>query len=143
MEHLAIMRKSWNLTDKILSEKKKIESRWYKNKYKPWNKIKSGEIIYFKDSGYPVKIKAEADKVMQFSDLNPEKVKEILLEYGKDDGIEDHDIKKYYEMFKDKKYCILIFLKNAEKIKPFNIEKSGYGNMCSWICVDDINKIRI
>lgn len=30
MEHVAIMRKSWGLTDKILSGQKKIESRWYK-----------------------------------------------------------------------------------------------------------------
>ena len=56
MQHLAIMKKSWNLTDKILTGKKKIESRWYKNKYKPWNKIKTEDVVYFKDSGIPVKI---------------------------------------------------------------------------------------
>ena len=44
MEHLAIMKKSWNLTKKILSSEKKIESRWYKSKYPPWNKIKEGEL---------------------------------------------------------------------------------------------------
>ena len=56
MEHLAIMRKSWGLTKKILSGEKKIESRWYKSKYPPWGKIRSGEIVYFKDSGEPVSI---------------------------------------------------------------------------------------
>jgi len=34
MEHVAIMRKAWGLTDKILSGQKKIESRWYSVKYK-------------------------------------------------------------------------------------------------------------
>ena len=43
MEHLAIMKKSWNLTQKILTGERKIESRWYKNKHTPWNKIKSGD----------------------------------------------------------------------------------------------------
>ena len=67
MEHLAIMRKSWGLTDKILTGQKKIESRWYSVKYKPWDSIKEGETVYFKDSGGPVRIKAEVARVMQFA----------------------------------------------------------------------------
>ncbi len=87
MEHVAIMRKSWGLTEKILTGQKKIESRWYSVKYKPWNSIKKGEAVYFKDSGEPVRIKAEVSKVIQFADLTPKRVREILDEYGKDDGI--------------------------------------------------------
>ena len=83
MEHVAIMKKSWGLTQKILSGRKKIESRWYKIKYAPWNRIKSGEAVYFKDSGEPIAVRAEVDKVIQFSDLTPEKVKKILYKYGK------------------------------------------------------------
>ena len=142
MEHVAIMRKSWGLTQKILSGKKKIESRWYKGKYPPWNKIKSGEIVYFKDSGKPVTIKAEVEKVIQFSDLDESKVKEILEKYGDDDGIEKNEIPKYYEMLKDKKKCILVFLKNPKKTEPFKINKKGFGMMASWICVENVNKLR-
>ena len=65
MEHVAIMRKSWGLTKKILNGKKKIESRWYKVKYLPWDRIKTSDIVYFKDSGEPVTIKTEADKIIQ------------------------------------------------------------------------------
>ncbi|MDO8559127.1 MAG: hypothetical protein Q7R84_02240 [bacterium] len=39
MEHLAIMKKSWGLTEKILSGQKKIESRWYLSKRSPWDTI--------------------------------------------------------------------------------------------------------
>lgn len=142
MEHLAIMRKSWGLTQKILSGTKKIESRWYKSKYPPWNKIKQGETVYFKDSGMPVTIKAEVDKVMQFSSLTPDKVKEILDEYGAEDGISVENIPKFIELFKDKNYCMLIFLKNPQKIEPFNINKTGFGLMAAWMCVKDINEIK-
>lgn len=141
MEHLAIMRKSWRLTPKILSKEKKIESRWYINKYSPWNKIKQGETIYFKDSGEPVSLKAEVERVMQFENLNPDKVMEILKEYGKDDGISEDRIDFYYNLFKNKNYCMLIFIKNPEQIKPFHIDKKGFGAMASWICVDDINRL--
>ncbi len=142
MEHIAIMKKSWGLTDKILNGQKKIESRWYLVKYKPWDSIKEGETVYFKDSGEPVKIKAEVSKVMQFTDLTSKKVKEILNEYGKDDGIENEKIPDFFERFKDKKYCILIFLKNPIKIKPFEIDKTGFGAMSAWITIDDILKIK-
>jgi len=143
MEHVAIMKKSWGLTQKILNGQKKIESRWYKSKRRPWNAIKIGDFVYFKDSGERVKIKAEVEKVLQFSDLTPLKVKEILNEYGRDDGIDADEMQKFYEIFKDKKYCILIFLKNPEEIKPFEIDKRGFGSMSAWISVEDINQIKI
>ncbi len=143
MEHLAIMRKSWNLTDKILNGQKKIESRWYKVKYKPWDEIKPGETIYFKDSGEPVKLKAEVEKVIQFSDLTPKKVKEILNKYGEADGIENNKTSEFFERFKNRKYCILVFLKNPAEIKPFEIDKTGFGAMSAWMTVDNIEQIRI
>jgi len=143
MEHVAIMRKSWKLTEKILTGQKKIESRWYYNKSAPWDKIRAGETIYFKDSGEPVTIKAEVDKVLQFSDMSPEIVKKILGDYGGPDGINITDIPKFYELFKNKRYCILVFLKNPHKIKPFNINKKGFGIMSAWLCIDDIETIKI
>lgn len=143
MQHLAIMKKSWGLTEKILSGQKKIESRWYKSKYAPWDKIKSGEIVYFKDSGSPVTLKARVGKVLQFADLTPKKVRDILNKYGDDDGIEKQDIPKFFELFKNKKYCMLIFLKNPQKITPFEIDKTGFGAMVAWICVDCIDKIKV
>jgi len=142
MEHIAIMKKSWGLTQKILSGQKKIESRWYKVKYAPWNKIKSGELIYFKDSGEPVTIKAEVDKVIQFSDLTSEKVREILHQYGKADGLDNAKIPEFFELFKNKRYCMLIFLKNPKKVEPFNINKSGFGAMSAWISIANINRIK-
>lgn len=142
MEHLAIMRKSWGLTQKILNGQKKIESRWYSVKYRPWDNIKEGEIIYFKNSSEPVRLKAEVSKVMQFTDLTPNRVKDILDEYGNDDGLEKEKIPEFFERFKDKKYCMLLFLKNPQEIKPFEIDKKGFGAMSAWIMVDTISKIK-
>ncbi len=142
MKHIAIMKKSWGLTQKILSGQKKIESRWYKMKYAPWDKIKPGELVYFKDSGEPVTITAEVDKVIQFSDLTPEKVKEILYQYGSADGLGIDKIPEFIERFKDKKYCMLIFLKNPQKIEPFEIDKKGYGLMSAWITVENIDVLK-
>ena len=51
MHHVAIMNKSWNLIPKIISGEKSIESRWYQTKRTPWDKIKAGDKIFFKNSG--------------------------------------------------------------------------------------------
>ena len=77
MDHVAIMKKSWGLTEKILSGEKKIESRWYMIRCAPWDRIKGTDTVYFKNSGEPITIKALVTKVLQFSDLNQKKVKEI------------------------------------------------------------------
>ena len=142
MEHLAIMKKSWGLLPKILNGQKTIESRWYKNKYAPWNKIKKGDTVYFKNSGEPVTIKSNVADVLQFSDLTPIKVKEILIKYGRRDGISENETMKYYEMFKDKNYCLLVFLKNHEKIDHFNVDKKGFGSMSAWITIKNIKEIK-
>jgi len=136
------MRKSWGLTHKILTGRKKIESRWYKAKYAPWNRIKSGDSVYFKDSGEPITIKTGVSKVMQFEDLTPKKVKSILDEYGGADGIAAENIPRFISMFKNKKYCMLIFLKNAQEVRPFDIDKKGFGIMSAWLTIPNITDIK-
>lgn len=142
MDHVAIMKKSWGLTGKILSGEKKIESRWYLAKRSPWNLIRKGETVYFKNSGEPVSIKAGVSRITQIEGLNPKKIKELLLRYGKQDGIGKNEIPFFFKMFRDKKYCILVFLEKPQKIKPFFIDKSGFGSMASWISVANIKTIK-
>lgn len=141
--HIAIMRKSWGLLEKIRSGEKTIESRWSLHRISPWNEIEKGDTIYFKDSGQPVTLSAVADKVAQFEELTPVKVGEILHQYGQKDGLDVGELDQYYEQFKNKRYCILIFLKDIRKIEPFYLNKKGFGTMSSWITVDDIERVKI
>jgi ASC-1-like (ASCH) protein len=142
MDHIAIMQKTWGLTEKIVTGQKTIESRWYNVKYAPWGRISPGDTIYFKNSSEPVTIQAEVEKVLYFSDLTPARVHTILEQYSKDIGIEEPDIPKFFKMFKHKRYCILIYLKHAQHIPPFEINKQGFGAMSSWICEEHISKIK-
>jgi len=143
LQHIAILNKSWKFLELILSGKKTIESRWYKTKKTPYGQIHSGDTIYFKNSGEPVAAKVEVKKVLEFSNLNPAMVDEILKIYGNAIGIRKEKIPMFRKLFKDKKYCALIFLKDPQGIKPFNIDKKGYGNMAAWMCVNDVDWIRL
>jgi ASC-1-like (ASCH) protein len=142
MQHLAVMRKSWGLVEKILAGEKTIESRWYKLKHSPWDKIKSGDIIYFKNSGEPVTVRARVARVLQFAGLTSEKIEQILAKYGRADlGTRDimPEIKQHVS---GKNYGILVFFDRVKKIKPFEIDKSGYGMMSAWITTESINKLK-
>jgi len=125
MKHIAIMKKP--LLAKILSGEKTIESRWYYTRRAPWDKVKKGDIIYFKNVGEPVTAQATVKKVLQFELDNP-KIKELLTMYGSELGVTDH-----YPIVKNRSYCILMFLEKVKKIKPFEVDKKGHGMMSAWL----------
>lgn len=129
VDHIAIMNPKIAPVADILSGKKTIESRWSKYKSVPWGKVHPGETIYFKETGKNVTAKARVEKVISIEHPN---AKFIAQKYG---------LKE--EWGKNKNYCTLIFLKNPKKIKPFKINKSGFGAPAVWICMENINKIKI
>jgi FAD synthetase len=137
------MKGSWGLTGRILSGEKSIESRWYLAKRSPWGKVKQGDRIYFKDSGRPVSASAMVSRVELISNLNPAKVKSLLKLHGARVGIRSNEITGFYRRFRDKRYCMLVFLRDARAIKPFNIDKSGFGSMAAWITVNKVNGIKV
>ncbi len=138
MEHIAILSKERKLLAKILSGEKTIESRWYKFKRTPYKTIYVGETVYFKDSGEPVTAKAIVEKALFFEDLDYSKIKNVLENYGKQICIPLSSAEKLV----GKNYCTLVFLKDVEKIDPFNINKTGFGLMSAWICVEDVEKLK-
>jgi len=150
MDHIAILKKSKisngdNLLADILRGAKTVESRWYVNKINPWNKIKEGHTTYFKESGCPVTVKARVSKVIQYENLNKETIQKIIQDYG--ERISPNSSKKkmdeWVEKLLNKRYCVLIFLEGVEAVKPFDINKKGYGISCAWMCVGDIKSVKI
>ena len=135
MDHLAILKKKW--LEKILSGEKTIESRWYKQKRTPYQKITKEDVIYFKESGKQVTVKATVQEALFFDALTEEKIRDILQRYGKQIGMGLDAVSKLL----DKNYCTLVVLKEVESIQPFQINKQGFGNMAAWITVENIEKI--
>lgn len=138
MDHVAIMKRSSGLIEDILSRKKKIESRWYVNRIAPWGKIKKGDRVFFKYSGDPVTACAEVLRVKQYENLNKELFEKIAHDHGDEISMKTTTYNEYYEK---KRYCILVFLKEPRKIKPFEIDKKGYGISSAWMCVGDIANV--
>lgn len=122
MNHIAIMNPKVATIADILSGKKTIESRWSKHKSAPWGKVHLGDIIYFKETGQDVTAQAVVTKVVSIDNLNKN--------FGR-------------QMANGKNYCTLIFLKDPKTVEPFKINKSGFGAPVAWLCVEDIEQIKI
>lgn len=149
MDHVAILRKANiskgdNLLGDIVNGTKTIESRWYVNRVSPWDKIKKGDVVYFKESGCPVTAKSNVSKVIQFDNLNSRIVKNIVKDYG--DRISPNTTPKQWLSWAEKQhkkhYCILVFLDNTQKVDPFDINKEGFGISSAWLAVGDIDRVR-
>ena len=138
MHHLAILSKASGLFDKILSGEKTIESRWYKFPRTPYQNISVDDTVYFKESSAPVTARAQVSKVLFYEGLDQNKIIKILSEYGPQIGVP----LSYADRLKGKNYCTLIFLEEIEAIPPFQIDKTGYGNMIAWITVEDVERIK-
>lgn len=139
MHHVAIMKKSWKLIPKVLSGEKTIESRWYQTRRAPWNTVKEGDTIYFKNGGEPVIAKAQVSSVLQFEINSASDCKKIVEKYGKQIGLLNLNPKTWGKL---PKYCILVRLTSQEKVKPFEINKTGFGNACAWMAVPHISHIK-
>ncbi len=142
MDHVAIMNPKWGLIAKILSGEKQIESRWYMSRKAPWDRIHKKDTLYFKNAGQKVTAKATVTKVLQYPFMQPLKVKRIIKDYGGKGKIALTNKRISYDLYKHKKNCILIFLKDPVKIKPFSIDKRGYGIGSAWLVVGDIKEIK-
>jgi len=139
--HIAIMKKSWGLIPKILSGEKTIESRWYKNRVAPWDRVAIDDIIYFKDSGEPVTVRARVTDVEQRAISNDDEALTLMEKYSKNLGVAEitGEVKNY---ILNKKYAIFVRFNSVEKIKPFEIDKIGFGAQAAWLVVGDIEKVK-
>jgi ASC-1-like (ASCH) protein len=143
MIHVAIMKKSWGLTQKILSGEKTVETRWYHRRVSPWGQVHVGDRVYFKNSGGPVTVVAEVAGVEQYEQIDELKRQEILARYGSRD-LGTVDIAPEIERYtKGKHFCIVVKLKHPRAVEPFQIEKRGFGAMSAWLSMDSDRFARV
>ncbi|MFA6982240.1 MAG: ASCH domain-containing protein [Patescibacteria group bacterium] len=135
------MKKEWKLIPRILDGTKTVESRWYKSKIIPWDKIKSGDTLYFKDSGGPVFVQANVTKVDQYEVEDNIEAASIMQRYLWED-LGTLELPEAVENYiKNKRYAVFVHFNKIKRISPFEIDKSGFGMQCAWILVPTIKGI--
>ncbi|MBU1868432.1 hypothetical protein KJ608_03130 [Patescibacteria group bacterium] len=136
------MKKNWGLIPMIKSGRKVAESRWYKLRVAPWNRIEKGDTVYFKNSGESVTLKAKVSRVLQYVISNGSERLKIIKKHAKKDLGLDEIPEEIQNYISNKRYAIFVFIENPEEVEPFDIDKSGFGKQCAWVTVLDIEKIK-
>ena len=77
--HLAILASGW--IELILDGSKTIESRFTKVRCAPFGKVRTGDIVYMKESGGKVKGMFTVEAVETFENLTPAKIDQIFVKY--------------------------------------------------------------
>ncbi len=88
-------------------------------------------------------MKSRVAKVEQFEVGDDGEALEIMNRFKHQDlGSSEipHDVLDYIT---GKKYAMFVQFDSVEKIKPFAINKAGFGAMCSWITVNDVESIKV
>lgn len=125
------MKKSWGLIPKILSGEKTMESRWYQTKRAPWDKVKPGDTVYFKNSGEPVTAQALVGSVKQYEITSLADAQRIITQYGKRIRLPDAKPAHWKKL---PHYCILLELKDPKLVTtPWHVNKSGFGAPAAWL----------
>lgn len=140
MHHVAIMRKSWGLIPKIISGEKTIESRWYTTKRAPWDKIHTGDTVFFKNSGEPIQASARVRDVLQFSFDDIHAIEKVVHTYAREICLPNTEVRTWPAI---PRYGILIYLERPCVLEPFSITKKGFGGPTAWITVSDISSITL
>ena len=139
MDHIAIMKKEWGLIPKILSGEKTVESRWYKNKVCPWNKVFVGDTLYFKNSGEEITVKAAVTRVEQLEVTSNNRALEIMSQRAKADLGTTAIPESVIGYISNKRYAVFIYFNEVQKVEPFDIDKRGFGAQCAWIACKNVS----
>lgn len=140
MHHVAIMEPRWRLVPKILSGEKTIESRWYRTRRAPWGVIAADDTVWFKDAAGPVTARARVTEVTQFTFAGVADVQAVLERFWKEIGFTTADVSRFAVL---PKYAVLIRLADPQPVRPFAIDKRGFGNAAAWLTLPDIARIRL
>jgi ASC-1-like (ASCH) protein len=125
--HLAILRPEY--LEKIIAGEKRVECRFQRRPFPPFNRVKTDDVIWLKESCGPVVAKATAELVLDFNNLDRDSLRQIHRDYNAD----ILGAPEFWRSIQDCVVCTLIWLKNVEPLNPFRIRKS---DRRAWIPLD-------
>ena len=127
--------------DNLISGKKTMIIRGATGRKLPYGRVFKGDMLYFienKGDGL-VKAKAKVKDVFNSEQLTKTESEELVKQNQNKLLLDSGLIKR----FSGKRYIVLITIESFQKLDPFKIDRSAYGNMDDWLPVEDINKVKI
>ena len=141
MEHVVYLDYKAKEMDNLLEEKKTMIIRGATGRKLPYGRVHEGDILFFINNNAEglVKSKAIVKHVLNSDRMTKEESSALIEKHQAELLLTSQQMKRWG----GKRYLVLIRVKDVEPVKPFEIDKSEYGNMDDWLLVEDIENVRI
>ncbi len=141
MDHVVYLDAVAKELDSLLSNKKTMIIRGATGRKMPYGRVNPGDILYFINNNSEGLIVAKAKVESVFNSDKMTEAESTRLVESRQDKLQL--TKKQFDRWAGKRYLVLIEVSGVEKVEPFRIDKSNYGNMDDWLPVEQIEKVRI
>ncbi|OQB21175.1 MAG: hypothetical protein BWY11_02189 [Firmicutes bacterium ADurb.Bin182] len=141
MDHVVYVDTKEKELDKLLSGEKSMIIRGAAGRKLPYGRVEASDVLWFvenKGDGL-VKGKATAKSVYNSEKLTEQESEKAVLDRQEQLRLTPNQIKRW----SGKRYLVLIEIEKAQRLEPFAIDRSEYGNMDDWLPVGDIGRVRL
>jgi hypothetical protein len=141
MDHVVYLDASAQELDLLLSGQKTMIIRGATGRKMPYGRVNRNDILYFINNNAEGLILAKARVKSVFNSDKLAEAESIAL-------VEKHQgklqlSKKQQARWGGKRYLVLIEVGDVQKVEPFQIDKSDYGNMDDWLPVEQIERVKL
>lgn len=140
MDHVVYLDASARELDLLLDRKKSMIIRGAAGRKMPYGRVNKGDVLYFINNNAEGLVLAKARVESVFNSEKLAAVEAARLVDANQDKLQL--TKKQYEQWTGKRYLVLVEIGGVEKVEPFRIDKSNYGNMDDWLLVEQIERVR-
>ncbi len=141
MQHVVYLEAKVSELENLLSGEKTMIIRSSSDRQVPYDKVKTGDTLYFLRNNGEGLIRAKATASSAFCSEKLTKVKSLeLIEENQDKlKLTEEQVKRWG----GKRYVVLVEVEKVIRLYPFDINKAKFGNMDDWIVIKNIEKIKI
>ena len=140
MDHIVYLDASARELDLLLDHKKTMIMRGAAGRRMPLGRVNRGDVPYFINNNAEglVLAKSKVESVYNSDKLTEEGAAQLIDKHQGQLQL----TKKQVQRWAGKRYLVLIEISGVEKVEPFRIDKSNYGNIDDWLLVEQIERVR-
>ncbi len=141
MDHVVYVDAKAGELSEILAGNKKMIIRGAAGRKMPYGRVHSNDVLYLikNDGRGLVKAKAKVLSVLNSEKMTKDESTSLVEKYQGQLQLASAQFKRWA----GKRYLVLIEIGDVEKLEPFGVDKSEYGNMDDWLPVGNIEKVRM
>jgi len=140
MDHVVYLDAKANELEILLQGKKTMIIRGAAGRKMPYGRVNVGDILYLLENDGSGMIKARARVSLVLNSEKMDKEQSIALVNDYQDRLQLTPAQS--KRWAGKRYLVIIEIGTPERIEPFPVDKSEYGNMDDWLPVGDIDSVK-